>query len=64
MKELSQLKQVQKVLGGRRITIFNEACKTLGIKEGDFVILELEEDSLRVIPAEVKPKKTNARKEE
>jgi bifunctional DNA-binding transcriptional regulator/antitoxin component of YhaV-PrlF toxin-antitoxin module len=64
VKELSQLKQVQKVLGGRRITIFNEACKELGIKEGDFVILELKDGSLRVIPAEVKPKKTSAKKVE
>ena len=52
------------MLGGCRITIFNEACKTLGIKEGDFVILRLEEGGLRVIPAEVKPKKFEARKGE
>jgi bifunctional DNA-binding transcriptional regulator/antitoxin component of YhaV-PrlF toxin-antitoxin module len=57
-----QVEQVQKVLAGCRITIFNEARKILGIKEGDFVILRLEDGSLRLIPAEVKPKKTNAKK--
>lgn len=60
---MSQLEQVQKVLSGCRITVFNEARKILGIKEGDFVILRLEDGSLRVIPAEVKPKKLTAKKE-
>lgn len=49
--------QVQKVLGGYRITIFAEARERLHIKEGDFVIVRLEENSLRVVPAEVKPRK-------
>jgi len=62
---MSQLEQVQKVLTGCRITIFQEARKLLGIKEGDFVIVRLEDGSLRVIPAEVKitPKKLISRKE-
>jgi bifunctional DNA-binding transcriptional regulator/antitoxin component of YhaV-PrlF toxin-antitoxin module len=69
VEKLPQFEHVQKVLGGRRITIFNEACKTLDIKEGDFVILRLEEGGLRVIPArvipaEVKPKKTSIKKGE
>lgn len=64
MKDLAQLEQVQKVLGGCRITIFNEARKILGIEEGDFVILRLEEGSLKIIPAEIKPKKAKLKKEE
>jgi len=64
VKELPRFEQVQKVLGGRRITIFNEACKTLGIKEGSFVIVRLEEGGLRVIPAEVRPRKANLGKGE
>jgi AbrB family looped-hinge helix DNA binding protein len=49
--------KIQKVLAGYRVTIFSEARKKLGIKEGDFVILRLEDYSLRIIPAEVKEKK-------
>ena len=64
VEQLSHFEHVQKVLGGCRITIFDEARKTLGIKEGDFVILELKDGSLTVIPAEVKPKKNSARKVE
>jgi len=56
-----RVEQVQKVLAGCRITIFNEARKILGIKEGDFVILRLEDGGLRIIPAEVKPKKIGAK---
>jgi AbrB family looped-hinge helix DNA binding protein len=48
--------KVEKVLTGYRVTIFSEARKKLGIKEGDFVILRLEDDSLRIIPAEVRRK--------
>jgi bifunctional DNA-binding transcriptional regulator/antitoxin component of YhaV-PrlF toxin-antitoxin module len=50
------MEKVQKVLTGYRVTIFSEARKILGIKEGDFVILKLEDYSLRIIPAEVKRK--------
>jgi bifunctional DNA-binding transcriptional regulator/antitoxin component of YhaV-PrlF toxin-antitoxin module len=60
---MSQLEQVQKVLAGCRVTIFNEARKILGIKEGDFVILRIEDGSLRILPAEVKPKKLTVKRE-
>lgn len=50
--------QVQKVLKGYRITIFNEARKKLGLKEGDVVIVKLEGSSVRIIPAEVKPRES------
>lgn len=50
------VEEVQKVLAGYRVTIFNEARRLLGIKEGDFVIVRLEDGSLRIIPAEVRPK--------
>lgn len=60
---MSHIEQVQKVLAGCRITIFNEARKVLGIKEGDFIILRLENGSLRIIPAEVKPKKLTVKEE-
>jgi bifunctional DNA-binding transcriptional regulator/antitoxin component of YhaV-PrlF toxin-antitoxin module len=59
---VSQLEQVQKVLAGWRVTIFNEARERLKIKEGDFVIVRLEDGSLRIIPAEVKPKAVIAKK--
>jgi bifunctional DNA-binding transcriptional regulator/antitoxin component of YhaV-PrlF toxin-antitoxin module len=49
--------KIQKVLSGYRVTIFNEARKILGIKEGDFVILRIEDGCLRILPAEVKPKR-------
>jgi bifunctional DNA-binding transcriptional regulator/antitoxin component of YhaV-PrlF toxin-antitoxin module len=62
VEKLPQLKQVQKVLGGNRVTIFNEACKRLGITKGSFVIVCLEEDGLKIVPAEVKPKKTSTKK--
>jgi bifunctional DNA-binding transcriptional regulator/antitoxin component of YhaV-PrlF toxin-antitoxin module len=43
-------------MAGWRVTIFNEARERLKIKQGDFVIVRLEEGTLRIIPAEVKPK--------
>jgi bifunctional DNA-binding transcriptional regulator/antitoxin component of YhaV-PrlF toxin-antitoxin module len=56
------MEQVQKVMAGWRITIFNEARKRLKIKQGDFVIVRLEDGALRIIPAEVKPKVATAKK--
>lgn len=50
------------MLAGWRVTIFNEARERLKIKEGDFVIVRLEDGSLRIIPAEVKPKAVIAKK--
>jgi bifunctional DNA-binding transcriptional regulator/antitoxin component of YhaV-PrlF toxin-antitoxin module len=50
------VEQVQKVLAGNRITLFDDARKKLGLNIGDFVIVRLEDGSLRIIPAEVKPK--------
>lgn len=55
-ERVAQLEQVQKVMAGWRVTIFNEARKRLKIRQGDFVIVRLEEGGLRIIPAEVKPK--------
>jgi bifunctional DNA-binding transcriptional regulator/antitoxin component of YhaV-PrlF toxin-antitoxin module len=61
-EKVSQLEQVQKVLAGWRVTIFNEARKKLKIKQGDFVIVRVEDGALRIIPAEVKLKVTIAKK--
>jgi bifunctional DNA-binding transcriptional regulator/antitoxin component of YhaV-PrlF toxin-antitoxin module len=43
-------------MAGWRVTIFNEARQRLKIKQGDFVIVRVEDGALRIIPAEVKPK--------
>lgn len=56
------MEQVQKVMAGWRVTIFNEARERLKIKQGDFVIVRLEDGALRIIPAEVKPKVAIAKK--
>jgi len=53
---MPQIEQVQKVLGGYRITIFEEARKKLGLKEGDYVIVRLEDRNLKIVPAEVREK--------
>ena len=50
--------QVQKVLAGHRITIFDEAREKLRIKIGDYVIVKVEEDRLIVMPAEIRPRTT------
>jgi bifunctional DNA-binding transcriptional regulator/antitoxin component of YhaV-PrlF toxin-antitoxin module len=55
-EKMAQLEQVQKVMAGWRVTIFNEARERLKIKQGDFVIVRVEDGALRIIPAEVKPK--------
>lgn len=59
---MAQLEQVQKVLGGFRITIFDEARRKLGLKEGDYVIVRLEDGSLRVVPAEVRERTEESKK--
>jgi AbrB family looped-hinge helix DNA binding protein len=59
---VAQLEQVQKVLGGFRITIFDEARRKLGLKEGDYVIVRLEDGSLRVVPAEVRERTEESKK--
>ena len=61
-ERVAQLEQVQKVMAGWRVTIFNEARERLKIRQGDFVIVRLEEGGLRIIPAEVKPKVAIAKK--
>jgi AbrB family looped-hinge helix DNA binding protein len=53
---MSSMQTVQRVLGGRRVSIPEAASKALGIKEGDYVIMEVEADGLRIIPAEVSPR--------
>jgi len=45
-----KLQQIQKVRKGFRITIFEEARKKLGLEIGDYVIVRLEGDSLKIFP--------------
>ena len=43
----------QKVLQGKRITIEYDTAKKYNIKEGDIVIVEDENDGIKIIPAAV-----------
>jgi len=47
---------VQKVLGGRRISIPASVSEELGIDVGELVIVEWKNGSLKIIPAEVSPR--------
>ena len=53
----SKMEKTVKVLSGNRITIPEEVREKMGVGVGDFVIIRLEKDCIRVIPAEIKPKK-------
>jgi len=59
---MAQIQQIQRVLAGYRVTIFNKARERLRIKEGDYVIVRLEHETLTIIPAEVKPRETKSKK--
>ena len=49
---------VQRVLGGRRVTIPNDYADALSLKEGDLVILtiDLKGKSITIVPAEAVPR--------
>ena len=47
----------QKVLSGRRISLPENLCKKYNIREGDFVIVHEDEDGIKIIPADVIPRK-------
>ena len=49
--------QVQRVMSGRRVSIPDSVSKEIGLKEGDYVIVEVEGHSVRLVPAEIKPRK-------
>jgi AbrB family looped-hinge helix DNA binding protein len=48
---------VQRILGGKRISIPAEASRELNLDEGDFVIVKVEDGSMRITPAKVIPRK-------
>jgi len=52
---------VRKVLIDGKVSMPKKFMKELGLKEGDFVIVELQEKHLKIIPAEVKPRATRSR---
>jgi len=52
------MRVIQKVLSGKRITIPAEVLEKLGINEGDYVIIEWEDENFRIIPAEVRPRRS------
>lgn len=54
---LGKMEKIAKVLSGNRITIPEEIRGEIGIMRGDFVILRLEKDCIRITPAEIAPKK-------
>ncbi len=54
---MTERSQVQRVLSGGRITISEEARKSLRVKVGDYVILRTRNGVLEVIPAKVEPRR-------
>jgi len=51
------MEKIVKILKGHRITIPTEICRKLKINEGDFVILKVENETIKIIPAEIKARK-------
>lgn len=54
---MSGMTSVQRILGGKRISIPAEASRELNLDEGDFVIVKVEDGSMRITPAKVIPRK-------
>ena len=52
-----KMEKIVKILKGHRITIPTEICRKLKINEGDFVILKVENETIKIIPAEIKARK-------
>jgi bifunctional DNA-binding transcriptional regulator/antitoxin component of YhaV-PrlF toxin-antitoxin module len=53
---MSGLVSVQRVLGGKRISIPEEASRTLGLDVGDFVIVEVKGKVMHIKAAKVTPR--------
>lgn len=48
---------VQRVMSGRRVAIPDSVSKQVGLREGDYVIVEVDGHSVKIVPAEIKPRK-------
>jgi len=53
---------VRKVLAAGKVSIPKRFLLELGLKEGDLVIIELQEKHVKIVPAEVRPRATRTRR--